>query len=226
VILEPLVQGAGGMRMHAPALVRAARAACDRRGLFLIADEVMTGFGRTGPLFASAAFDSPPDILCLSKGITGGSLPLGVTTTTARVFDAFVHPDRQRAFLHGHSYTGNPLACAAALASLDLLLTPECDARRASIESRHRAFASSIASHAAVRSVRVLGTVLAVTVRAEGHGGYFSDLRNQIMAFAIEQGVLLRPLGDVIYTLPPYCITDGQLDRVHEVIRRSLELIP
>jgi adenosylmethionine-8-amino-7-oxononanoate aminotransferase len=219
VIVEPLVLGAGGMRMYAPDTLRALRDACRDRTLFL-ADEVLTGFGRTGPLFACAHAEIAPDILTMSKGITGGFLPLGATAATAEIFDAFVSEDRRRSFFHGHSYTGNPLACAAGLASLALL--DDASARRRShIESAHRAALARLANAPWVANVRVLGTIGALTLET-GPAGYLNPIGRALAAFALERGVLLRPLGDVVYVLPPYCATADEITHVWSVVEDFL----
>jgi adenosylmethionine---8-amino-7-oxononanoate aminotransferase len=186
----------------------------------LIADEVATGFGRTGPLFACGRAGVEPDLLCMSKGVTGGFMPLGVTAATAELFECFRSDDRRRTLFHGHSFTANPLACAAARASL-ALLDAECEARRRGIEEAHRRGVESLASHPAVRNGRVLGTVAAIDL-AEG-GGYLSAAGATLAAFAREDGVLLRPLGSVVYVLPPFCTTPDEIGRVWGTIHRFLE---
>ncbi len=220
VIIEPLLQGAGGMRMWAPDLLREIRTRTAARNILLIADEVLTGFGRTGPLFACAGADVAPDIICLSKGLTGGFLPLGATVAREDVFAAFLSDDRQHTLFHGHSYTANPIACAAARASL-ALLDEHSAARRRCIEQQHRAHLARLATHAHVRNPRILGTVAAFDIATED--GYLNPIGRELMAFAIERGVLLRPLGNVVYVLPPYCITDDQLTLVYDVITQFLE---
>jgi len=227
VIVEPLLQGAGGMRMWAAATLRAIRDRTAAHGVLLIADEVLTGFGRTGPLFACHGAGVLPDIMCLSKGLTGGFLPLGVTAVRDELFDAFRSTDRRRTLFHGHSFTANPIACAAALASLNLL-DDHCAAQRVRIEASHRSHLARLAPHPWVRHPRVLGTVAAFDlVSPDDTGGhnYLASLGSQLSAHALDAGVLLRPLGDVVYTLPPYAITEDQLDRVYEVIRDFLDAL-
>jgi adenosylmethionine-8-amino-7-oxononanoate aminotransferase len=186
----------------------------------LIADEVMTGFGRTGPLFACGRAGVSPDLLCMSKGLTGGVLPLGATAATETIFDAFRSDDRRKTFFHGHSYTANPIACAAALASL-ALFTDECDQARARITATHRQHLASLQGTAGVRAVRQIGTVAAVELEAPA--GYLSDIGRELAAFSLQEGVLLRPLGNVAYCLPPYCTSNAELDRVYDVIARFLD---
>ncbi|MGI9180342.1 MAG: adenosylmethionine--8-amino-7-oxononanoate transaminase [Longimicrobiaceae bacterium] len=220
LIVEPLLMGAGGMRVWDEEVLAALRARTREAGILLIADEVLTGFGRVGPLFACGRAAVRPDIICLSKGITGGFLPLGATAATGEVWDAFLSEDRRRTFFHGHSYTANPLACAAARASLRLL-DDESGRRRAAIETAHRDGLRRLRSHPRVRNPRVLGTVAALDLTAEA--GYLSPVGQQLSAFALEQGILLRPLGNVAYLLPPYCTTPEEVAGVYAVIERFLE---
>jgi adenosylmethionine-8-amino-7-oxononanoate aminotransferase len=219
VIVEPLLQGAGGMRMWSEATLREIRDLTAARGVLLIADEVLTGFGRTGPLFACERAGVVPDIICLSKGLTGGFLPLGATAAREEVFEAFLSTDRRHTLFHGHSFTANPIACAAGLASL-ALLNDASAARRTAIERSHRAHLDTLASHPCVTAPRVLGTVAAFNL---GGDGYLNPVGSDLSRFALERGVLLRPLGDVVYVLPPYCTTDAQLDQIYGVITEFLE---
>jgi adenosylmethionine-8-amino-7-oxononanoate aminotransferase len=220
VIVEPMVQGAGGMRMWPAASLAHIRAATLAAGIPLIADEVLTGFGRTGPMFACNHADIAPDIMCLSKGLTGGFLPMGVTLTTDRMFERFASSNRAHTFFHGHSYTANPLACAAALASIRLL-DDACLQRRQRIEAAHRDAARGFSAHRAAQNVRVLGTILALDI--EDTGGYLAPVGLDARAFALARGVLLRPLGNTMYVLPPYCVTSGDLQRVYTVIGDFLD---
>jgi adenosylmethionine---8-amino-7-oxononanoate aminotransferase len=219
VIVEPLVLGASGMRVWDEAVLQGIRTRTSIAGVHLIADEVMTGFGRTGPLFACERAAVRPDLLCLSKGITGGLLPLGATAATAEIFAAFSSEDRRKTFFHGHSYTANPIACAAALASLTLF-DGTCDAARARIEATHAAQLAQLRGTPGVKAVRQIGTVSAVELDAPA--GYLSDVGRELAAFSLQQGVLLRPLGNVAYCLPPYCTSDSELDRVYRVLQRFL----
>jgi len=223
LIIEPLLQGAGGMRMWDPETLRGMRARTAARGVLLIADEVLTGFGRTGPLFACQAAGVSPDIICLSKGLTGGFLPLGATVVREEIFAAFASADWTHTLFHGHSYTANPLACAAARASL-ALLDDESSARRCAIERQHRARLARVRTHARVGNARVLGTVAAFDIA--GDAGYLNPIGRALSAFALKAGVLLRPLGNVVYVLPPYCITEEQLDLVYDTIEQFLERDP
>ena len=224
LIVEPRLQAAGGMRVWGDGVLRGIRDRTSARGVLLIADEVLTGFGRTGPLFACAGAGIVPDVLCLSKGLTGGFLPLGATVVREELFEAFRTTDRRQTFFHGHSFTGNPLACAAARASLSLL-DERCDARRAAIEGTHRARMRQFVGHPWVRHPRVLGTMAAFDLEPPDDatlGGYLDPIGRELGAFALAAGVLLRPLGNVVYTLPPYGITDEQLARVYDVITEFL----
>jgi adenosylmethionine---8-amino-7-oxononanoate aminotransferase len=220
LIVEPLLIGAGGMRVWDEAVLATLRARTARAGVLLIADEVLTGFGRVGPLFACERAAVTPDIICLSKGITGGFLPLGATAATGEVWDAFVSEDRRRTFFHGHSYAANPLACAAARASLRLL-DGDSGRRRAAIERAHREGLRRLSSHPGVRNPRMLGTMAALDLPAEG--GYLSPIGQKLATFALNHGILLRPLGNVVYLLPPYCTTPDEIAGVYAVLERFLE---
>jgi adenosylmethionine-8-amino-7-oxononanoate aminotransferase len=221
LIVEPLVQGAGGMRMWPAESLKSLRELSSRAGVLLIADEVMTGFGRTGPLFACEHAEVRPDLMCVSKGITGGFLPLGATFARDEIFESFISRDRRKTLFHGHSYTANPIACAAALASLELL-DEESATRRRTIEDMHRAAAAHLASLRGVSNVRVLGTILALDLETPD-SGYLSGIGPALRAFALERGVLLRPLGDTVYVLPPYCSTRADLQHVYDVIAAFAE---
>jgi adenosylmethionine-8-amino-7-oxononanoate aminotransferase len=219
VIVEPLVLGASGMRVWDEQVLRDIRDRTTAAGVHLIADEVLTGFGRTGPLFACERAEVRPDLLCMSKGLTGGVLPLGATAATEDIFDAFRSEDRRKTFFHGHSYTANPIACAAALASLQLF-DDDCEDDRIRIEVAHARHLEALRGTPGVRAVRQIGTIAAVELEAPA--GYLSDIGRELAAFSLQEGVLLRPLGNVAYCLPPYCITDIELDRVYDVISRFL----
>ena len=220
VIVEPLLLGAGGMRVWDEAVLRGIRERTYQAGVHLIADEVLTGFGRTGPLFACERADITPDLLCMSKGLTGGVLPLGATAATEAIYDAFRSTDRAKTFFHGHSYTANPIACAAALASLDLF-DEASDDDRIRIEVAHAGHLAALRGVRGVRAVRQIGTVAAVEL--DGPEGYLSDTGRALAAYALHRDVLLRPLGPVAYCLPPYCTTDDELARVYDVIREFLD---
>lgn len=220
LIVEPLVQGAAGMRMCRPEFLQAVALRLKAAGVLLIFDEVMTGFGRTGPLFASEAVGVAPDLLCLSKGLTGGFLPMALTVATEAVYAAFLGPDFETAFAHGHSYTANPLGCAAALASLTLTVDPACVQRRAAIAARHTAALAELAQRPGLEKPRVHGTIAALSFHGHGHG-YHAAIGRELKRFFFERGLLLRPLGNVVYLLPPYCITDAELDRAYAAIAEA-----
>jgi adenosylmethionine-8-amino-7-oxononanoate aminotransferase len=217
VIVEPLVQGAGGMRMCRPAFLRAAAERVRAAGALLVFDEVMTGFGRTGELFACLGAGVVPDLVCLSKGISGGFLPLAATVAREEIWQAFLGPDLGTAFLHGHSYTANPLGCAAGLASLDLLQAPDCTQRRAAIGALHRERLARLA----VARPRVTGTIAAFDLTSGGQG-YAAAVGPRLKQAFLERGVLLRPLGDVLYLLPPYCVTDAELHRAWDAVEEVI----
>ena len=221
VIIEPLVQGAGGMRMCRAEFLQALTQKLRAAGVLVIFDEVMTGFGRTGDLFACLSAGVTPDLICLSKGLTAGFLPLAATVCRDPIYEAFLDTGFDKAFAHGHSFTANPLGCAAGLASLDLLMKEETRARIAAIEARHRKHMARIAHHPKVTRPRVTGTIAALNVGVED-SGYAAAIGPRLKAFFLENGLLLRPLGEVIYFLPPYCISDSQLDRSYDTLERAL----
>lgn len=226
LILEPLVQCAGGMRMHHPSYLARARAACDAHGVLLIADEIAVGFGRTGTLFASEQADVMPDLLCLSKGLTGGFLPLAAVLATQAIYDGFLDDSRERAFLHSHSYTGNPLACAAALASLAIFDSDDVLVRNRHTAISMRALAEPIAALPHVAEVRQSGMILAFELTQNGdHSVPFPQQRRiglRAHRAALRRGVLLRPLGDVLYWMPPYCIDDQALQLLAQATREAI----
>jgi adenosylmethionine-8-amino-7-oxononanoate aminotransferase len=222
VILEPLIQGASGMAVVRPAFVRAVAERVRASGALLIADEVMTGFGRTGSLFACGRAGVRPDLMALSKGLTGGFLPMGVTMASEPLYQGFVSDNPRATFFHGHSFTANPLGCAAALASLDLLeARPE---RYAGFEARHRPWLQVLARHRRVRRPRCLGTVAAFDVAVE-QPGYLSAVGRRIQGHCLEAGVYVRPLGNVVYLLPPLCLSDAQLERCYDAIGSALDRV-
>ncbi|GAB2955738.1 adenosylmethionine--8-amino-7-oxononanoate transaminase [Hymenobacter coalescens] len=224
-IFEPLLLGTAGMVTYAPDVLDELLRLCRQHGTLAIADEVLTGFGRTGRLFASLYLQEQPDLMCFSKGLTGGTMALGLTTCSAAIYEAFLSEDRLKTLFHGHSYTANPIACAAGLASLELLLSPESQANRQRIAAAHAAYAARLHGQPGVRECRTLGTMLAVELAVPGEGtGYFSRLRDTLYAHALSRGVLLRPLGNIIYTLPPYCISDAELQQVYTVLDELREL--
>ena len=223
VIVEPLLQGAGGMIVHPVEFLQRVRKACEEHEVLLIADEVLTGFGRTGAMFACELAGITPDIMCLSKGLTGGVLPMGATVSTDAIHKSFVSTDRLRTFYHGHSYTGNPIAAAAGAASLGIFDQEPVFDRIATISRVHGERLAAIKNHPAVGNVRSIGTMAAIELRA-ADAGYFSNLKPKLYKFFLDSGLLLRPLGNVIYVLPPYPITVEELHFVHDRIQESLDL--
>lgn len=221
-IFEPRVMAAGGMIIYPQEGLNALIDCCKQQGVLTIADEVMTGFGRTDRLFACDSLHATPDLICLSKGITGGFLPLGATACTAPIYAAFLSSRLEKALLHGHSYAGNPLACSSALASLDLLLEESCAQRRAKIAACHREFCRKWASHPKLIRCESLGTLLALEYKTD-QASYFTPLRDRLYNFFLEQGTLLRPLGNVLYLLPPYCIEAEELENIYQQIIQTLE---
>ena len=215
-IVEPLILGAGGMLIYPAAILAEMRRICAHHGVLFIADEVMTAWGRTGTLLACEQAGVVPDILCLSKGLTGGAVPLAVTMATEPVFAAHYGPDRASMFFHSSSYTANPIACAAANANLAIWREEPVMDRIADLSHRQATRLAALASLPAIKGARRLGTVTAVEI---GIGdGYLSDLAPRLLAFFRERDVLLRPLGNTVYVMPPYCIADADLDAVYAAI--------
>lgn len=221
-IFEPLVLGAGGMLMYEAEALDKLIAACKKYDTITIADEVMTGFYRTGTFFASLQLKEQPDILCLSKGITGGTLPLGATSCSDKIFEAFIEDDISKTLFHGHSYTGNPVVCAAAIAAMDLYEKPQCLKNITRINKKHLGFLKKIKALPNVNDARLKGTILAIEVTTDEKTSYTNKLRDSITAFFMEKKILIRPLGNVIYVLPPYCITSKDLDYIYHNITTFL----
>jgi adenosylmethionine-8-amino-7-oxononanoate aminotransferase len=214
VLVEPMLQGAGGMIVWPTEYLAGVRRLCDRHGTLMIADEVLTGFGRTGRMFACEHAGVSPDVICLSKALTGGYLPLGATVTTERVYEAFLSEDRTRTFFHGHSFTANPLACAVAIASLDLFNETDALAKVTAIEGWLRRGLEPFKQLPMVGEVRVLGGVGIVEL-AEGSAkgtaaGYLHEIGPRLTTAFLSRGLLLRPLGNVLYVMPPYVITEEE----------------
>ncbi|PAX08128.1 adenosylmethionine--8-amino-7-oxononanoate transaminase [Sphingomonas lenta] len=221
-IVEPLILGAGGMLTYPPRLLAEMRAVCERHGVLFIADEVMTGWGRTGTLLACEQAGVTPDLLCLSKGLTGGSLPLAVTMATEPIYDAHLSTDRARMFFHSSSYTANPIACAAAVANLEVWRDEPVLDRVADLACRQRERLDGLATLPGVRNPRALGTIAAVDLE-DAQGGYLSDLAPRLLARFRDADLLLRPLGNTVYVMPPYCIDDADLDRIYAAIGEAAE---
>jgi adenosylmethionine-8-amino-7-oxononanoate aminotransferase len=226
-VFEPLIQGAGGMLMYEPGVLNELIALAKAHGVLTIADEIMTGFGRTGKMFATDYIEHKPDIFCLSKGLTGGAMALGVTSCTQTIFEAFLSDDRRKTLFHSHSFTANPLACTAALASLDLLLLPETQAQIQMIHQSHQCFKEVLQEkHSkAIADVRIRGTILAIEIQTSEGTSYFSNIRDTAYNFFLEKGILMRPLGNVIYLLTPYCISEEDLQYIYTAIEEFLQHI-
>lgn len=216
-IVEPLILGAGGMLVYSAKLLAEMRAICARHDVLFIADEVMTAWGRTGSLLACTQADIVPDILCLSKGLTGGAVPLAVTMATDAIYDAHWSQDRARMFFHSSSYTANPMACAAANANLEIWRDEPVAERIADLAQRQRQRLDALATLPRVRNPRALGTITAIELDA-ADGNYMSDLGPRLLAQFARADLLLRPLGNTVYVMPPYCIDDADLDRIYEAI--------
>lgn len=224
-IFEPLVQGAAGMVMYEAQALDVLLQICRDNSVLTIADEVMTGFGKTGKTFACDYLQTQPDMMCLSKALTGGTIPMAITTFTQDLFDAFYSDDINKALFHGHTFTANPTGCAAALASLELLQTQTMQAHIARVHQSHLAFQERIKRHPKVAVTRVLGVIFALEIKTDGAASYYGTLRNKLYDFFIENGVILRPVGNIVYILPPYIITEAQLEKVYRVVENALEIV-
>jgi adenosylmethionine-8-amino-7-oxononanoate aminotransferase len=217
LIVEPLILGAGGMLIYSPAVLSEMKRICDAHGVLLIADEVMTGWGRTGTLFACEQADIVPDIACYSKGLTGGSLPLAVTLCRADIFDAHYSTDRSRTFFHSSSYTANPIACAAALANLKIWQDEPVRERIAALAALHSQGLDRFRDDRRFGNVRQLGTIAALDL-VTGDAGYMASLGPRLYQSFLARDLLVRPLGNTIYLMPPYCSRPGEIARVYEAI--------
>jgi adenosylmethionine-8-amino-7-oxononanoate aminotransferase len=224
MIVEPLVQGAAGMLMYPPAELQRFSSLCRAHEILFIADEVFTGMGRTGQMFACGHAGVVPDLMCISKGLTGGFLPFAVTLSRNEIYEPFHSTDRSRTFFHGHSYSGNPLGCAAALATLNIFEKEPVFDRIAVIERVHQERLGKFRNDGRVLDVRMLGTIAAIELRADD-AGYLSSLRSQLFQGFINAGVLLRPLGNVVYTVPPYVIRPDDLHYIYDVIENVLNAL-
>ncbi len=221
-VFEPIVQGASGMRQYCPSVLKKMVQMCREYGVIMIADEVMTGFGRTGTMYACTQAEIAPDLLCLSKGITGGFLPMGATLATREIYKAFYHEDKAKQFFHSTSFTANSLSCAAAVASLEIWENEPVLTRIANIEAAHRRAAGWYSARPDVADVRVKGSIFAIDVRDDVQG-YLSNVGGKIYDFMLENDILLRPIGNTIYILPPYCIKKADLERIYEVLWAALD---
>ena len=225
-IFEPLVLGAAGMVMYEALELDRLLSVCKEKAVFTIADEVMTGFGKTGKLFASDYLTNQPDMMCLSKALTGGTIPMAITTFTSTIFDGFMSDNVNHALLHGHTFTANPTGCAAALASISLLEQPDTFKNINKINASHLQFEKHISKHPKVKSTRVLGVIFALEILVSEKQSYYSNLRNQFYNYFIDKGVILRPVGNVIYILPSYIIAEASLQQIYATIEQALNEIP
>ena len=221
MIIEPLVQGASGMRMCRVEFLQELEALLRRYGVLIIYDEVMTGFGRTGDYFACLKAKTSPDIICLAKGLSGGFLPLSVTACKEFIYEAFLGDGFQKAFSHSHSFTGNPLGCAAALASLELLTSPETALKISTIEKIHLEEMAQLTTLESIEKLRCCGTIAAIDLKLPI--GYASQLSIELRKRFMKQGLLIRPISNVIYLMPPYCILESDLRRAYQIIAEEIQ---
>ena len=221
-IFEPLVQGSAGMIMYEAKYLNELMAHCREEGVLTIDDEVFTGFGRPGKPFACNHVAEKPDIMCFSKGLTGGTMALGITTSTQQIFDAFLSDDKLNTLFHGHSFTANPIACSSALASMDIFLEEATSASIKRISDQHASFAEKIKHHPKLKDVRQTGTILALEWNTGSNTSYFSSLRDVLYKYFLDAGIILRPLGNVVYILPPYCISNADLEYIYSKIEQAL----
>ena len=224
-IYEPLVQAAAGMRMYSPKFLDTLILEAKKHEVVCIADEVFTGFGRTGKMFASNYLRNDPDIIAVSKGITGGAMALGVTSCCEKIVSAFRSNNNEKTFFHGHSYTANPIACAAANASFELLVHRNCQDQISMIEQQHMAFKQKIEGTRNVKEIRCHGTILALELKTKEGTSYFNEVRKNILVYFLSKNILLRPLGNVIYIVPPYVIQQDELHQVYSCIENFLHEI-
>lgn len=223
VIVEPLVQGASGMRMYSNEILDQIGSLARKYGVKIIFDEVMTGFGRTGKMFAMDHCAVKPDIVCLSKGLTGGVLPLGLTVATDNIFEAFLSENTSKALLHGHSFTGNAITCAVSCASLEIFEEESTWVNIKNLVDWNQEFSLELCNHERVNEVRQTGTILAFDLKSETGNSYFSDVRNKAYEYFLQHGILLRPLGNTIFINPPYCISVKEYGKIKNAIKSFLD---
>ena len=219
-IYEPIVQGAAGMTIHDAGGLNEILKFCRAHNILTIADEVMTGFGKTGKNFASDYIETKPDIICLSKALTAGLVPMAITSCTQDIYDAFLSNDMAKGFFHCHTYSGNPITCSAAIAALELLQTEDIQNNIKRIIASHKAFNERIKMHSNVKSARQIGVIFAIDLNTKMDR--YGDLRDKLLSFFMDRGVFLRPLGNTIYIQPPYVITEKELDKVYKTIEAAL----
>jgi len=224
LLIEPLVLGAGGMRVYGAGVLTALKGIAESKGCLVIADEVMTGWGRTGTMFACEQSDITPDILCTSKGLTGGAVPLAATLSTAEIFDAHFSTDRRKTFFHSSSYTANPIACAAAVANLDIWRSEPVFDRIRGIEAAHRHNLTRYSDDARFARVRQAGTIAALDLVVPA-AGYLAEVGQRMRTLFRERDLLIRPLGNVLYLMPPYCVTGEEIDRAYDAIDEVASIV-
>ena len=222
-VYEPLVQGAAAMKMHDKNGLELILSFCKKHQIITVADEVMTGFGKTGTYFASQQLEIKPDIMCLTKALTAGLLPMAITSCSLEIYDAFYSDDIAKGLFHGHTYSANPLACTAAIAGIELLTSTDMQSNIKRVIASHKSFGEHIKQHEKVSSTRQSGVIFALdlNVKMERYG----NLRDKLFKFFMDQGVFLRPLGSTIYILAPYTISKIQLDKIYNTIESALEII-
>lgn len=221
-IFEPLIQGAAGMKFHSAKGLDVLIEICQEAGVLCIADEIMTGFGKTGTLFAADQLQNKPDIMCLSKALTAGMFPLSITSCSQEIFDGFLSEEVHKGFFHAHTYSAHPIGCAAAIAGIDLLTSAEIKQQRNVIHQSHKDFVAKLSKHPKVKNARTKGVILALDLDIETDR--YGNLRDVLYQFFMDRGVALRPLGNTIYVLPPYVITQKELSKIYDVIEASLEI--
>jgi len=222
-VYEPLVQGAAAMKMHDARGLESILSFCKKNNIVTVADEVMTGFGKTGKNFASDYMGTKPDIMCLSKALTAGLMPMAITSCSQEIYDAFYSDDIGKGLFHGHTYSANPLACTAALAGIELLQTDEIQNNIQHVKASHERFNLRIKHHPKVKSTRQLGVIYALDLKTEI--SRYGNLRDKLFLFFLDKGVFLRPLGNTIYIQAPYVISDEQLEKVYQTIEEALSIV-
>ncbi|MFD2916770.1 adenosylmethionine--8-amino-7-oxononanoate transaminase [Psychroserpens luteus] len=222
-IYEPLVQGAAGMKIHDAKGLNNILSFCKQHQILTIADEVMTGFGKTGRYFASDYIETKPDIICLSKALTAGLIPMAITSCTQDIYDAFLSNDMAKGFFHCHTYSANPIACATAIAGIELLISSEIQQNIKHISKAHTDFELKIKNHPKVKSTRHIGVIFALDLNTKMER--YGDLRDKLLKFFMDRGVFLRPLGNTIYIQVPYIISSEELEKIYQVIEEALEIV-
>jgi len=224
-IYEPLLLGAGGMKIYKPEHLEILLQLATSANVLNIADEVMTGFGRTGKMFASEYMITKPDLICLSKGLSGGILPMGITTCNSKVYSSFEQTDKTKTFYHGHSFTGNPITCAAAIASLDLFDINNILEKIQDINNLHIAFVQSLSKYKQYCRAETIGVILRIEFINNENTSYLNNIKDVINEFFIERKIIVRPLGNIFYLLPPYCIEKTDLEYIYKTIVEFIQTI-